>query len=410
VAEQPDLAKTVVNTGLPGSPAPAVTAVPVDTRRPTVLPRVEWVGEKPSLSLSSRERFEEIKPLGVGGMGEVVLAKDHDIDRSVAVKRLPPQADVALVLRFVEEIRTVGQLEHPNIVPVHDVGIDSMGRYYFVMKHLHGETLESVIARLRQGEPAAHQRFSFAVRLQIFLGVLNAVGYAHEQGFIHRDLKPANIMIGPFGEVTVMDWGLAKRVRGAATPELPPIASPVTDLDAATGVREAAMFKTQAGEVMGTPFYMSPEQSCGEPLDERSDTYSLGVILHELLYLKHYLEAQPTVTATLEAVQTVTPPLLAVPPRPPQAAVPAELGWYLKKAMAKEPDERFQSVAQMKEALQRLLAGEVAVRCPQTLAKYLLHRFDRFVDAHPLALVVGGSTAIALFLGAMVCAVLFLVR
>ena len=204
----------------PGN-APASLALPqtppaaASTRRSTVLPRVEWAGDKPNIVPFERERFEEVRPLGQGGMGEVVLLKDNDIERMVALKRLTDGNDVDRLLRFVEEIRTVGQLDHPNIVPVHDVGIDQLGRYYFVMKHLQGDTLESIIDKLREGDRATHARFTFPVRVQLFLGVLNALAYAHRKGFIHRDLKPANIMVGPYGEVTVMDWGLARRVRSA---------------------------------------------------------------------------------------------------------------------------------------------------------------------------------------------------
>ena len=410
MAETPELAQTAVNTAAPASgPLSATTLRPGDSRRPTVLPRVEWVGEKPSLSLTGRERFEELKPLGAGGMGEVVLAKDHDIERSVALKRIPAQSDVGLVLRFVEEIRIVGQLEHPNIVPVHDVGIDAQGRYYFVMKHLRGETLEAIVARLRRGDPATHERFPFTVRLQAFLGVLNAVGYAHEQGYIHRDLKPANIMVGPFGEVTVMDWGLAKRVRGPEAPRADaPGAIPQPASATASNVRE--VLKTQAGEVMGTPFYMSPEQACGEDLDERSDIYSLSVILHELLFLDHYLESQPTVAATLEGVQNVTPEVFAQPPRPPQPVVPAEWGWFILKGMEKEPGERFQSIAEMTAALQSVFSAHVKVQCFQTLLKRALQNAERVVDAHPLALVLGTVGMTGLLLAGLVKSVVVLLH
>ena len=146
---------------------------PGNPARSTVLPRVEWEGPHPKVNPTQRHRFEELGLLGEGGMGEVVLAQDHDIERQVALKRLPENCDLGRVLRFVEEIRTVGQLEHPNIVPVHDVGVDAAGRYYFVMKHLHGETLESIISRLRAGDVAAHQRFPMTVRVQIMLSVMN---------------------------------------------------------------------------------------------------------------------------------------------------------------------------------------------------------------------------------------------
>ena len=121
----------------PTAPTPAPPAVlTAASRRSTVLPRVEWSGTQPNVVPFERERFEELRLLGQGGMGEVMLIKDNDIERTVAVKRLPAGSDLDRVLRFVEEIRTVGQLDHPNIVPVHDVGVDERGRYYFVMKHL----------------------------------------------------------------------------------------------------------------------------------------------------------------------------------------------------------------------------------------------------------------------------------
>jgi serine/threonine protein kinase len=114
--------------------------------------------------------------------------------------------------RFADEVRAVGQLEHPNIVPVHDVGIDETGQHYLVMKYVQGETLESIIEHLAAGDPSYVARFPQEHRARIFLSILQALRYAHGRGIIHRDIKPANIMVGPHGEVTVMDWGLAKTV------------------------------------------------------------------------------------------------------------------------------------------------------------------------------------------------------
>ncbi len=126
--------------------------------RSTVLPRVEWNGDQPNVLPSQRERFEELRRLGRGGMGEVVLLKDHDINRTVALKRMITGSSLDRVLRFVEEIRTVGQLDHPNIVPVHDVGVDEQGRYFFVMKHLEGDTLKSIITRLKPSATSRSRR------------------------------------------------------------------------------------------------------------------------------------------------------------------------------------------------------------------------------------------------------------
>ena len=367
----------------PGSPA-----------RSTVLPRVEWVGPEPKVSPTQRHRFEELGLLGEGGMGEVVLAKDHDIEREVALKRLPQNCDLGRVLRFVEEIRTVGQLEHPNIVPVHDVGVDASGRYYFVMKRLHGETLESIISRLRAGDREALARFTMPVRIQIFLGVLNALGYAHQQGYLHRDLKPANIMVGPYGEVTVMDWGLAKRIR---TPDRATGAE--TEI---SGPRDGTVLQTQLGSVMGTPLYMSPEQARGahDTLDERSDLYALTVILHELLHLHHYLEGSQELQQVLEGVKTKQPVLhgKAGGHFVKGGEVPAELDWFLERGFRKDPNERFSSVTEMQESLQAILRGECVVQCPRTLLKRSMYEGIKLMDHRPhlamgLAVVVFGLFA-----------------
>src|SRR6185312_9441186 len=130
-----------------------------------------------------------------------------------AVKRLLPDLTSPPILaRFVDEIRTVGRLEHPNIVPIHDVGVDELGRYFFVMKYVEGETLESIIDKLAAGDPAYLAKYSVEVRIELFLGILHALEYAHAQGVVHRDIKPANVMVGRYGEVVLMDWGISKPI------------------------------------------------------------------------------------------------------------------------------------------------------------------------------------------------------
>jgi serine/threonine-protein kinase len=355
--------------------------VPISVRgtdaRSTVLPRVERTGEGATLvSSMARPRFETGRSLGQGGIGEVVAAMDQDIGREVAIKRL--RGDVqgpAAVARFVDEIRTVGALEHPNIVPIHDVGVDDDGSLYFVMRCVQGETLESVIERLAAGDRLAHAQWTHERRVHVFRQLLDAVAFAHERGYVHRDIKPANIMVGHWGEVFLMDWGIAKPV---GTPDLP---SPSAGGASATGERATA---THVGSVIGTPAYMSPEQARGQPVDFRSDVYSLSVLFHELLGLKHYLDHCTTVEAVLDGVQTAHAPAPSFVPSPHQPPAPMDLSWYVRKGLAKEPAMRYQTVREMIERLDDRENGIVPVQCPITFSKRLMRLPIRFVDRHPL--------------------------
>src|SRR5690606_23290345 len=131
-----------------------------------------------------------------------------------AVKRLLDEDNPHAVARFIDEVRTVGSLEHPNIVPIHDVGVDEDGSLFFVMKYVEGETLASIIEKLAKGDRECHSRYNCEARLDVFTGRLRARQYAHGQGLVHRDIKPENLMIGRYGEVVVMDWGIAHAIRG----------------------------------------------------------------------------------------------------------------------------------------------------------------------------------------------------
>ena len=158
------------------------------------------------------QRYEISRQLAKGGMGEVYLALDHQLQRHVALKVMTPEiaANPDLSNRFTQEALVLGRLDHPHIVPIHDLGVDAQGRNYYAMKFVRGTTLKEVLHGLRQGQSTTVDRYPLARLLDIFGKTCDAVAYAHSKGIIHRDLKPANIMIGEFGEVLVMDWGIAK--------------------------------------------------------------------------------------------------------------------------------------------------------------------------------------------------------
>ena len=214
----------------------------------TSLPDVSRSGNQVTLTSRNEVRYRNESVLGRGGMGEVQLANDQDIGRRVAVKRLLDKKNPQSVARFIDEVRTVGKLEHPNIVPIHDVGVDADGSLFFVMKYVDGETLASIISRLHEGDREYHHRYGFEARLDLFSGLLRALQYAHEQGMLHRDVKPENIMVGHFGEVMLTDWGIARHVnhhQGSSTDGAKP-----------AGEKARAWGQTIDGAIAGTLGYM----------------------------------------------------------------------------------------------------------------------------------------------------------
>jgi len=217
----------------------------------------------------SGTRYRLLERLGQGGMSTVFLVEDTELERKVALKVMNlPDASPDLQERLLREARILAQLEHPGIVPIHDVGRFSDARVFYTMKFVQGQRLDQYITRISLGE-----------RLRLFERICDTVAFAHARGVLHRDLKPANIMVGQFGEVLVLDWGVAKLLLRDDTSEHEQFhASP--NVNAA-----AAKTATRRGSVIGTPGYMAPEQQRGETdkLDQRSDVYSLGVILRLLV-------------------------------------------------------------------------------------------------------------------------------
>jgi serine/threonine-protein kinase len=367
--------------------------------RSTVLPRMVVAdGVAPHMVVEGKPRYEEVRSLGSGGQALVMLTRDHDIDRVVALKRLLPQnQDDASVLRFAEEVRTVGRLEHPNIVPIHDVGVDERGQYFFTMKYVEGETLESVIGKLRAGDPAYVARYTQEYRLQLCNEILRGVQHAHEQGILHRDLKPANVMIGSLGEVVVMDWGLARHVAANGSVAISSDGTPVTP----SGT--ARMFETQAGAIVGTPAYMSPEQAAGGPLDERSDVYSLGIMFYEFLSLRHPRAECTSVAEMIASVCSEPISKAKLFTEFAGAGAQAALGHFVKHAVEREPARRYATVAAMRERLEAVRDRHAPIECHVTFVQRVLGMMSHSADRHPilvalsmLALSAGAITGVVM--------------
>jgi serine/threonine-protein kinase len=378
----------------------SVTAAPtLRTTNASVLPKLSLGEAGARLAPSEGRRYENVQTLGRGGMGEVALVEDRDIGRKVAVKRLLGDASgPSEVARFVDEVRTVGKLEHPNIVPIHDVGVDENGQLFFVMKFVDGETLESVIARLRAGDRETTRAYDATRCMEIFAGLCRALQFAHERGIVHRDVKPANVMVGRFGEVVLMDWGVARPIGGAREGNAPDgtafDARTRTTSDAGSLERASA---TSVGALIGTPLYMSPEQTRGQndALDARSDLYSACALLHELLDRGHHrFENEGSLAALLLAIQSTDP----APPAkmfPHASDVPAELVHFVRRGLMRDPAARWQSAGEMLHELHLIADGRFHVQCPATFTKRVMRGAGRFVDRRPLtALSLGAASAL----------------
>jgi serine/threonine-protein kinase len=324
-------------------------------------PRVVDVSSGPDAtsSFDAAARYAMRRVLGAGGMGEVRLTTDAWIGRDVAMKvvKAGHGSTAETRGRFLREARVQGQLEHPSVVPVYDIGKSPDGEAFFTMKRIGGHTFEQIVDGLRARDAAISASYTRRKVLSAMSQVCLTVAYAHSRGVVHRDLKPSNVMLGDFGEVYVLDWGVAK-IAGAAEAKA----------DAISGEDDSV--QTHAGALVGTPGYMSPEQARGDidAVGPASDVYALGAMLFELLALEP-LHTGRTVAAVLASTQLKTQ---APSERAPAGEIAPELDAICVRATAFEPGDRFASARAMHEAIEAVLAGERDAERRKELAKDLV--------------------------------------
>ncbi len=322
-------------------------------------------------SAGAGDRYELVAERGRGGLGRVFAARDGKLERTVAVKELLSRTPETRA-RFEREARLAARLQHPNIVPVYDVG-ERVGAPYYAMKLVDGRSLADVVA----GCETADERVAL---LPHVIAVAEAIAYAHRERIVHRDLKPANVVVGEFGETIVVDWGLAKDL-GAGDDDAAPAAGPFRTRDATA---------TAAGDILGTPAYMPPEQARGEAVDERADIYAIGAMLY------HVLAGRPPYADTGDS-DAVLAAVLGGPPAPLTSG-PPDLVAIADKAMARDPAARYATAAALAADLNRFATGQLVSAHEYSLSALV----RRWIARHRAAVAVGTVAVIAIAIGATV--------
>lgn len=317
---------------------------------PRPFPRKDEPGG-PSLGM----RYAYQAEIGRGGQGTIISAFDRDLGRTVALKiiRKDTTQSLSLLERFLGESQVTGQLEHPNIVPVHDLGRLPDGTVFYTMKEVEGRSLDQVLRGIRKANPDIVARYSQMRLVGMLQQVCLGMEYAHARGAIHRDLKPANIMLGDFGEVLILDWGLAKVVgsmkEGHEELDQPLELEPVE-------LSDGAQLKTRDGYVQGTPPFMAPEQAKNQrdKIGPWSDVYALGGILYQILTQKLHFHGKNPREVMIRCVEEDP-----IPPveRAPHLRIPEELSDLCMRALRRDPRKRIRTARQLSEEIEAFLEG-----------------------------------------------------
>ena len=376
-----------------GGPPPPPPPPPVQRTappRPSGRTRSPGDDERPALPVVGEQlsTFRVEGELGRGAMGVVMQVTDDRLRRRLALKVLLRPDDHRAATRFVEEAQITGQLEHPNIVPVHELGTDADGRPWLAMKEVHGQTLRQWIEE-RRDQPTPVTAEDLGWMVDVISRICDGMSFAHWRGVLHRDLKPDNVMLGDFGEVLVMDWGLA---RAAGSPE-EMMRAPMPPVDVGSMVRtdrrESGSMLTVDGDVCGTPAFMAPEQANGKisQLCDATDIFAIGGILYAMLTLDAPYRGKSVVEVLAKASRRTLP---SPHKRAPHRHIPRELDAIVEKAMAYNPDARYVDCAALKRDLQAYRNHEPITALRDGPA----HRLIKAARRHPAAAIGMSLTAI----------------
>ncbi|MEZ6123431.1 MAG: serine/threonine-protein kinase [Planctomycetaceae bacterium] len=335
-------------------------------------------------------RYRDFRPLTQGGEAMLQTCYDENLGRTVVMKTLLPQLANLEVYRkrFLREARVTAQIPHPVTVPVYEISRDAEGNVYFTMKKLGGRDLSHVLDAIAAGDEDMKKRFPLDQLINILIHVGQCLAFAHNVGVVHRDLKPSNIMVGDYGEITLLDWGLAKVWDMADNDEIESLVR--------SGQQKVAGRLTGRGDVQGTPFYMSPEQARETAdVDERTDIYNMGIILFEILTGRSFMEG----TNFREIKKKILEgPVISPADVMPAGSVPPELNAICLKALLKDPKDRYQTMDVMVDDLRNYLLGRsVSVYRTPPLIRLLRNRSQRIFDpAAVFWMLVGGAACVTL--------------